>query len=126
MICDRCYKEIENPEEHGVWLCPMEDRRKAPAVVQDSIEGGIEIAHGLCNDDGSPKRYYSKTEIRDAARAKGFVAYHDVYVEDGNKRITDARARIDWLRSSEAQRARRDRVEARQEKALQRERETRR
>lgn len=49
----------------------------SPTVIQDSIEGGIDIRHGICNDDGTPKRYYSRTEIRNAARAKGLTWGHD-------------------------------------------------
>lgn len=44
---------------------------KAPLAVSDSIRGGIDIRHGLCNDDGSPKRFYSKSEIKREAAQKG-------------------------------------------------------
>ena len=44
-----------------------------PAVIQDSIEGGIEIKHGLCNPDGSPKKYYSKSEIAKEAKRRGLT-----------------------------------------------------
>lgn len=46
---------------------------KAPGVIDDSIPGGILIKNGICNDDGTPKRYYSHTEIRKAAEAKHMV-----------------------------------------------------
>lgn len=42
-------------------------------VIQDSIEGGILIEHGLCNADGSPRRYYSKSEIAAEAKRRGLV-----------------------------------------------------
>jgi len=42
-------------------------------VIGDDIPGGIEIKHGICNPDGSPKRYYSKSEIAKAAAAKGYA-----------------------------------------------------
>lgn len=29
MTCDRCYKQIEDPSEHGLNLCPLEPRRDA-------------------------------------------------------------------------------------------------
>ena len=43
-------------------------------VEQDSIEGGLEIQHGsgIINPDGSPKRYYSKTELRRACNEAGW------------------------------------------------------
>ncbi len=117
MICDRCYRP-DDIGEHGLGLCPLEARRSDLAVWQDTIEGGVEIAHGLCNADGTPRTYYSKTEIRDAARAKGLMSWSELYSEDKTK---DARVHDDWLKSGEAQRARRDRVEQRAEKALARE-----
>lgn len=45
--------------------------QRAPAVVQDSIPGGVEIQHGLCNDDGTPRRYDSKSDILRECRARG-------------------------------------------------------
>lgn len=45
--------------------------RSATAVIADSIPGGVEIRHGICNDDGTPKRYYHKSEITRAAKEKG-------------------------------------------------------
>lgn len=84
-------------------------------VVPDDIPGGVLIEHGLCNPDGTPKRYYSRSEIRLACAVKGLIPWTDVYTEDRTK---DARVRAEWLQSSEAQRARRDRVEARAEKHL--------
>ncbi len=41
------------------------------AVIGDDIPGGIEMKHGICNPDGTPKRYYSKTEIKIAANKRG-------------------------------------------------------
>jgi hypothetical protein len=41
------------------------------SVIDDSIPGGIEIRNGLCNDDGSPRRYYSKADIQREATRKG-------------------------------------------------------
>lgn len=114
MICDRCFQPSTHGE-HGLGLCPLEQRRFAPVVWDDSIPGGETIAHGLCNDDGTPRTYYSRTEIKDAARAKGLINWSEKY-EDG--RLKDARVHDDWLRSGEAQRAKRDRDDARQEKRL--------
>ena len=114
MICDRCYKPSD-VGEHGHMLCPLESRRRAPTVWVDDIPGGIEITNGICNEDGTPKRYYSKTEIRDACLAKGMMPYHEIWQEGGNKILADARHRDEWLKSGEAQRARRDREEYRRE-----------
>jgi hypothetical protein len=45
----------------------------ANGVIQDSIEGGIEIRHGLCHPDGTPRKFYSKSEIRAAEKASGWT-----------------------------------------------------
>jgi hypothetical protein len=58
--CSECGKATKR-----AWLT------KVNSVIQDSIEGGIWIRHGLCNPDGSPRRYYSHTEIRKEAERRG-------------------------------------------------------
>lgn len=119
MTCERCYKPLAEGD-HGLGLCPLESRRSAPVVWADDIPGGIEIAHGICHEDGTPKRYYSKTAIREACQAKGVIPYHDVYAEGGNRTLEDARHRDAWVKSGEAQRARKDREEMRHERSQQR------
>lgn len=57
VICPECAANTTR-----VWFA------KASAVIQDSIEGGVWIKHGICNPDGSPRKYYSKSEM--AAEAK--------------------------------------------------------
>jgi hypothetical protein len=42
-------------------------------IATDDIPGGMLVPHAICNDDGTPKRYYSKSEIREAARQKGWT-----------------------------------------------------
>ncbi len=115
MICERCYKP-EDIGEHGHMRCPLQPRR-AVTVWADDIPGGVDIANAICNPDGSPKRYYSKSAIKQACAVKGVVPYHDVYVEDGNSFIKDARVHDDWLRSSEHQKASRERDEMKREMA---------
>lgn len=114
MTCDRCYQPVHDDTEHGLGLCPLEARRRAPVVWADDIPGGVDIAHGLCNEDGSPRRFYSRSAIRTACEVKGLVPWTDVYTEDRTK---DARAKADWLQSSEAKRAKAERDERRREKA---------
>lgn len=74
--CERCYRLIERPEEHGYMLCPLEPRQ-ANGIIPDGIPGGILIKHGICNEDGTPRRYDSRTEIRRAAKAKGLTWGYD-------------------------------------------------
>ena len=42
-------------------------------VIADSIPGGIMMKHGICNEDGTPKRYDSWSEVRRAAKEKNLV-----------------------------------------------------
>jgi hypothetical protein len=42
-------------------------------VIGDDIPGGIWMEHGLCNSDGSPRKYYSKSEIAREAKRRGLV-----------------------------------------------------
>jgi hypothetical protein len=114
MTCERCYKPLD-VGEHGHMLCPLEARRRSAAVWQDSIEGGLVIEHGLCNPDGSPRTYYSRTEIREACKARGLVPWTDIHTEDKTKPAIE---RGEWLKSAEAQRERRGRVEMREQKRL--------
>lgn len=44
-------------------------------AISDEIPGGIEIKHGLCHEDGTPRRYYSKSEIMREAKARGMTNY---------------------------------------------------
>lgn len=111
MTCERCY-EPTSVGEHGVGLCPLEARRDSAVVWQDSIEGGLVIEHGLCNPDGTPRTYYSRSEMRRAAAERGLTPWTDIHTEDKTK---DARVRMDWYQSGEAQRQKRDRDEQRRE-----------
>jgi hypothetical protein len=47
--------------------------QRASAVIADDIPGGMWVRHGLCNEDGSPRKYYSKTEMRQEAVRRGLV-----------------------------------------------------
>ena len=76
---------LEQWNEDGRLNCPACGARvtevfeaapnRAVGVIPDDIPGGIEIRHGLCNDDGSPRRYDSKTEIRREAARRGMVIH---------------------------------------------------
>lgn len=52
-------------------------RGSTTAVIGDDIPGGVEIKNGLCNSDGTPKKYYSMTEIRREARRRGLSMGYD-------------------------------------------------
>ena len=42
-------------------------------VIGDDIPGGVLIYNAICHPDGTPKRYYSKSEIARAAKEGGWV-----------------------------------------------------
>jgi hypothetical protein len=44
---------------------------KANSVIGDEID--VEIKHGLCAPDGSPRRFRSRSELRQAEKAAGWV-----------------------------------------------------
>lgn len=45
--------------------------QRSTTVIPDSIPGGFLAKHGICEDDGTPKRYDSKSEMKAAAAARG-------------------------------------------------------
>ena len=44
-------------------------------ISTDDIPGGLEIRHAICNPDGTPRKYYSKSEIRKAAAEAGYTIH---------------------------------------------------
>lgn len=84
--CDRCgrvrldtLEPIGEPEYLCGVGCPGLMRRvwlpgqKANGVIPDDIPGGVEIKHGLCNPDGTPRRYDSKSEMTAEAKRRGLT-----------------------------------------------------
>lgn len=60
--------------------------RPTASVAPDSIPGGLYLKHGLCNADGTPRRYDSYSEIRKEAAARGWtnVVEHVTTPESGS------------------------------------------
>jgi hypothetical protein len=48
---------------------------RAHGIVPDDIPGGMLVRDAICNADGTPKRYYSRSEMDRAARAAGWVRH---------------------------------------------------
>lgn len=66
IVCESCGKELVV----GEWpWCPHGIGNSN--VIGDDIPGGVEIRHGICNEDGSPRRYYSKSEMVKEAKRRG-------------------------------------------------------
>ena len=91
-----CWEPINSPEvlckacqapTERVWLT------KPAAVIGDDIPGGIWIRHGLCNTDGTPRKYYSKTEINAEAKRRGLVNQVEHVGEQGSDK---SRHTVKW------------------------------
>jgi len=46
---------------------------RVDVAIGDDIPGGVLIQHGICHDDGTPRRYYSKSEMALVAKEKGLT-----------------------------------------------------
>jgi hypothetical protein len=70
MKCEKCGHELQIGDYP---FCSRDGSHKPGkfSVISDEIPGGIEIPHGLCNADGTPRRYYSKSEIAAEAKRRG-------------------------------------------------------
>ncbi len=64
--CESCGHQIHIGDYP--W-CPHD--KGANGVIGDDIPGGIMIEHGLCNADGSPRRWDSKKAMAKEARKRG-------------------------------------------------------
>jgi hypothetical protein len=60
--CVECHKVMDETFEHY---------ERAHGVVGDEID--ITIRHGICNEDGTPRRYRSRLEMRREAERRGVV-----------------------------------------------------
>lgn len=67
--CPACTHTLSHITEHGP--------NQTVYIATDDIPGGIEIRHGICNEDGSPRRFYSKTEIKREANRRGVTLHGD-------------------------------------------------
>lgn len=81
-LCDQCSAEKFDVLEPSVTpdpvcACGGRLRRawlsKPPAAIGDECD--VWIKHGLCNEDGSPRRYRHKSEIAFEAKARGMMNY---------------------------------------------------
>ena len=61
----------------------------ASAVHADSFRGGYWVEHGLCNADGSRRRYDSRSEMATEARRRGLVSTVVHAPEPGTDKATE-------------------------------------
>jgi hypothetical protein len=94
MACDRCGHELQVGDFP---FCKGRASDHAPGrfgVIPDEIPGGMEIKHGLCNDDGSPRKYYSKSEMAAEAKRRGMLNY---VVHQGSKGSDKSKHTVRWV-----------------------------
>lgn len=67
-------------------LIKLETGHRTAHVHGDDIPGGILIHHGICNRDGTPRRYYTKSAQKAAADRRGLTNYvvHEVDPKSGS------------------------------------------
>lgn len=70
-----CWEPIQGVTDPRCPTCGEPLRRgftqRPAAVLSDDIPGGVEIRHGLCHPDGTPRTYYSHSEIRRECQVRG-------------------------------------------------------
>lgn len=89
MICESCGKELEV----GGWpYCPHD--KVSHNVITDEIPGGVWIRHGICNEDGTPRKYYSKSEMVAEAKRRGLVNLVEHVPEHGSDK---SRHTVRWI-----------------------------
>jgi len=93
--CSECGKTVkkmqwnyQDPPEHCGKPTHLEHshRGNAPTVIGDEID--VLVEHGPCNEDGTPRRYRSRSELNREATRMGWT-------RDGE---TPHPERIDWTR----------------------------
>ena len=114
MTCERCFQSTD-AGEHGVGLCPLEPRPWGVSVVQDTIEGGVLIAHGLCHEDGTPQRFDSKSAMKLEAARRGLVSWSEGWSENAQI-LKEGREYTAWTYGKEFQQHKREKAEARRMK----------
>ena len=100
--CDRCDAVVDHfcttGTQQYVCECGGTMQRiwtaKACGVIADSIPGGMWIKHGICNADGTPKRYDSHSEMRRAAEKAGLV---NKVVHQGSKGSDKSKHTTRWV-----------------------------
>lgn len=64
-LCPKCGEQTER-----LWSA-------SAGIIVDDFPGGYVVRHGLVNPDGSPRTFYSKTEIKRACNELGWKQADD-------------------------------------------------
>lgn len=81
-----CGGAMERIVKHGV----------ANAVRPDEIPGGVWMKHGICNPDGTPKRYDRWSDVRKAAKEAGYEN-HVMHLTDPKSGSDKAKWTTRWI-----------------------------
>lgn len=87
-ICEVCGGELHIGDYPFCGGVAANHQPAGGVVIGDDIPGGLEIKNVLCNADGTPRKYYSHSEIRAEAKRRG---YHQ-HVEHVTPKGTDKSA----------------------------------
>lgn len=98
MECVNCHADVNSLvyyKDHIEWCWNCHNATKGGSnqsamIATDSIPGGLEIKHGLCWPDGSPRRFDSKSDIKRAAYENGWTIGGDT--PKPNPRLQERRA----------------------------------
>lgn len=73
MLCDKCGYDIQIGDYPFCKGSDKDHLNSRGGVIGDDIPGGYDVKNGVCWPDGTPRRFYSKSEIRKAAHAAGLT-----------------------------------------------------
>lgn len=73
MICEICGHDIQIGEYPFCKGTPTSHMNARGGVISDDIPGGYLVKNGICWPDGTPRKFYSKSEIRKTAHAAGLT-----------------------------------------------------
>lgn len=95
MTCERCQHDIQVGDYPFCKGSPKDHIGGHYGVTGDDIPGGLEMKNLFPpNPDGSPKKFYSKSAVAQAAKALG---YHNHVEHLGSKGSDKSKHTVRWI-----------------------------